>query len=46
MKTLNTYITEWKASSNTVSSIEKHDIQYFVYNIKIKNLIKIFNSDW
>ena len=46
MKRLNNYIYEWKANTNTMSSIEKHDIQYFVYNIKIKNLIKIFNSNW
>ena len=44
MKTLNTYINEWKANTNTVSSIKK--TQYFIYKINECKKIKIFESDW
>ena len=49
MKTLNNYINEWKANTNTVSSIEKHDIsenKYFVYKPNERGQIKIFDEDW
>ena len=49
MKSLNNYIIEWKANTNTVSSIEKHDIsenKYFVYIITDNKRIKIFDDDW
>ena len=46
MKSLNTYINEWRANSNTVQDIEKSDIQYFTYRTKINDKIKIFNKDW
>ena len=58
MKTLNTYINEtltcshsehineWRASSNTVSSIKKKNIQYFVYKLTTTKKIKIFDRAW
>ena len=52
MKTLNTYITEWKASLNNENSIKR--IGMFVYEINetdindytSKKRIKIFDKDW
>ena len=46
MKTLNNYISEWKANTNTVSSIEKRDIQCFVHRLKDREFIKIFEGEW
>ena len=43
MKTLNTYINEWKANTSTVSSIKT---QYFVYKTDRQQRIKIFDKDW
>ena len=39
MKTLNNYINEWRANTNTVSSIKKP--QYFIYEIHKLQQIKI-----
>ena len=44
MKTLNTYITEWRANSSTVSSIELYN--KFLYRLKNDAQIKIFDPDW
>ena len=44
MKTLNTYINEWKANTSTVSSIKK--TQYFVYNLYKRGNIKFFDEHW
>ena len=49
MKTLNNYINEWKATNDTLSSIEKTYVyykKYFVYEIKKKSNINIFNFEW
>ena len=43
MKTLNTYITEWKANTTTVSSIKG---TYFIYKLDERGQIKIFDKDW
>ena len=44
MKSLNNYISEWKASSNNMSSIKT---QYFVYINELNYVnIKIFDRDW
>ena len=44
MKTLNTYITEWKAKTSTMSSI---NTQCFIYKLKpYYHKIKIFNIRW
>ena len=44
MKTLNTYITEWKANSSTVFDI-KHNNK-FIYKVKNNSEIKIFGDSW
>ena len=44
MKTLNTYINEWKANTNSVSSINTQ--QYFVYKPNERGQIKIFEPYW
>ena len=58
MKTLNKYINEtlvrlqsdrineWKANTNFVSSIDEHDMLYFVYKTNIKHNIRIFGEYW
>ena len=44
MKTLNNYINEWRANTNTVSSIKKP--QYFIYEIHKLQQIKIHAELW
>ena len=44
MKTLNDYITEWKASSSNASSINAGP--YFIYKTETYGSIRIFNSIW
>jgi len=39
------YITEWRVSSDTLSSIEKQNIK-FIFEPKITYNIKIFDHDW
>lgn len=48
MKTLNTYITEWKANNSTTTSIREEPMNYFIYyqQNKTKNHIKVFNPIW
>lgn len=43
MKTLNNYINEWKAKTNTISSI---DNQRFIYKLDTEDIIRIFNPSW
>lgn len=43
MKTLNDYITEWKASTDNVSLIKK---QCFIYKLTTNAKIQIFDKDW
>jgi len=43
MKTLNTYINEWKITDKSVKNIRN---KYFVYKHKYEHPIKIFDSDW
>lgn len=44
MKTLNTYINEWKASSKNTVSIANYDS--FLYKVNIKYRIRVFNDQW
>ena len=46
MKTLNTYITEWKANLDTISYIDKKNLQYFVYEIDKPMNIRIMSNYW
>ena len=46
MKTLNTYINEWRANTNTVSHIKKQNLQYFIYKNDEKSVMSIFDKDW
>ena len=43
MKSLQQHITEWKANSNTVSSIKT---QYFIYKLNKRGAIKFFDEHW
>jgi len=46
MKTLNTYINEWKANTNTVSSVKQINIDGFIYEHKKLDCIQLFNYEW
>ena len=48
MKTLNTYINEWKANKSTTTSIREENMNYFICSQQnnTKNHIKIFNPIW
>ena len=45
MKTLNKYITEWKLNDQSAKTIDNKSY-YFVYKIREKQHIRIFDCDW
>jgi len=52
MKTLNTYINEWKINGKSIENIDKEDhskyfnSKYFIYKIDKEEKFKIFETEW